>query len=154
MKKVILGLLPLCVGCASVHTEIVIEAPAENVWSVIVDTESYPDWNPVMIEADGKHEVGKTLLYQVQAPGEEVAAIKAKVLEIIPNRLLRQSGGIWGVLTFDHRYQLEEVDGGTKVIQHEDYSGIGLIFWDHKIMAPAYRQSNEALRQRVLGLKN
>ena len=153
MKNLIFGILPFCMGCASVHTEIVIDAPLEKVWSVILDTASYSNWNPVMVQVDGKHEIGKTLTYQVKAPDEKPTEIKAKVKEIVPNSLLRQTGGIWGVLTFNHKYELEKVKGGTKVTQHEDYSGVGVFFWDHKKMERAYKESNEALKKQVLKLK-
>jgi hypothetical protein len=39
-------------------SEIVIEAPSEVVWQVLVDFDSYSDWNPVEIEARGEAVVG------------------------------------------------------------------------------------------------
>ena len=103
-----------------------------------------------MVEVNGLHKEDETLTYQVKAPGKKPAKIKAKVKEVVVNQLLRQSGGIWGILTFDHQYKLQQVENGTKVIQHEDYTGIGLLFWDHKKMEPAYNNSNQALKKRVL----
>jgi hypothetical protein len=73
---------------------------------------------------------------------------------LIAVKELNQSGGFPGILTFDHYYLLEKVDKGTKVIQKEDYSGIGVWFWDNSWIEPAYIKINEALKKRVLELKN
>ena len=36
------------------HTEIIIDATPEQVWSVLTDTESYSKWNDVILEIKGK----------------------------------------------------------------------------------------------------
>ncbi len=36
------------------HTEIIINATPEQVWSVLTDTESYGKWNDIILEMDGK----------------------------------------------------------------------------------------------------
>lgn len=36
------------------HTEIIIDATPEQVWSVLTDTESYPNWNEIILKMDGK----------------------------------------------------------------------------------------------------
>ena len=51
------------------------------------------------------------------------------------------------------KWLLEPVDGGTRVIQHEEYRGIGVWFWDASWVEPAYTQANEALRDRVLQIQ-
>lgn len=38
------------------HTEIIIDASPEQVWSVLTDTESYGQWNDIILEIDGKIE--------------------------------------------------------------------------------------------------
>ncbi|MGF1532747.1 MAG: SRPBCC family protein [Bernardetiaceae bacterium] len=35
------------------HTEIIIDATPEQVWSVLTDTESYPKWNEIILKMDG-----------------------------------------------------------------------------------------------------
>tara|TARA_B100000315_G_scaffold228889_1_gene238049 strand:+ start:509 stop:871 length:363 start_codon:yes stop_codon:yes gene_type:complete len=120
---------------------------------VLIETEKYPDWNPVMTKVDGRHEVGKTLNFNVVVPGEKPLNIKAKVVKVDSQKLLQQKGGIWGVLTFNHQYKFEKVGTSTKVIQKEDYSGVGLLFWDHKKMIKTFGKSNEALKKGVESLK-
>lgn len=36
------------------HTEIIIDATPEQVWQVLTDTESYPDWNEIIVKMDGE----------------------------------------------------------------------------------------------------
>ncbi len=36
------------------HTEIIIDATPAQVWSVLTDTESYPNWNDILLKIDGK----------------------------------------------------------------------------------------------------
>ena len=153
MKKVFYAIFPFCLGCASVNTEVLIDAEPETVWSVLIETETYGEWNPVMVSASASHEEGQTVTYEVHIEDEKPAEITSKVETLSENRLLRQSGGIWGILTFDHQYKLEPIEGRTKVIQREDYAGIGLLFWDHKKMQKVYESSNQELKQRVLSLK-
>ena len=45
------------------------------------------------------------------------------------------------------------LDGGTRVVQHEEYRGLGVWFWDASWVEPAYSKANEALRDRVAQLK-
>lgn len=36
------------------HTEIIIDATPEQVWTVLTDTESYPNWNEIILKMDGE----------------------------------------------------------------------------------------------------
>lgn len=38
-----------------------INAPAETVWQVLTDFESYPDWNPFTVRAESSLEVGESV---------------------------------------------------------------------------------------------
>ena len=87
-------------------------------------------------------------------PNGEIGEIEAEVIKIEEEKELNQYGGMWGILTFDHKYILEPVEGGTRVTQHEEYRGIGVLFWDASWVEPAYGRVNEALRDRVIDIKN
>lgn len=131
------------------HTEIVIDAPPEEVWAVLIDTEKYPEWNPVFVEADGKFEVGTSITNQVIEPGKDPVAMTANVIAVEPLSHINQKGGIPGVITFDHHYYLESEGNGTRVIQHETDKGLYMYFWDSSWVEPAYASVNEALKSRV-----
>ena len=135
----------------SVHTERLIAAPPEAIWALLVDGASYPDWNPVLVEAAGEHRVGETITYQLREPSGRQYELKAKVRKVEPNRELNQVGGVPLVLTFDHQYLLEPADGGTRIVQHEVYRGLGVWFWDESWVEPAYAGVNDALGKRLVG---
>lgn len=141
-------------GHKTVHTELVIPADSKIIWSVLTDTPKYEEWNPIMVKVQGELREGKKLINQFrQADGKEYE-VKSTVRKMVPNELLNQCGGIPGVLTFDHKYVLKPVEGGTRVIQHEEYRGIGVLFWDASSMKSTYEKANEALMNRVTELIN
>lgn len=132
------------------HAEAVVEAPPEKVWEVLTDTAAYPEWNPVFVKVDGTYAEGATVKNSVMFPDGDAVDMDAKVEAVVPNRELRQSGGVPLMLTFDHKWILEPVNGGTKIIQHEVDRGFYLWFWDSDWVEPAYQRTVDALIARVL----
>eukprot|EP00439_Symbiodinium_sp_Y106_P089739 s1_g2275.t1 len=119
-----------------------------------MDTRSYPDWNPVFVQIDGEYVEGGRVTSHVVFPGGAVQSMDVSVDTVIAGRELRQSGGLPGVITFDHRWLLEPVEGGTKVIQHEVDRGLYLWFWDSSWILPAYQSVSDALKMRVDGIED
>ncbi|MEO1033459.1 MAG: SRPBCC domain-containing protein [Bacteroidota bacterium] len=139
-------------GKKSVHHEIPINAAPEKVWSVLMDTDAYDQWNPVMHLLEGKVKEGNTVKYRFTQDEENVSEMGSKVKQIISEKLLNQGGGMPLVITFDHKYILEPTDSGTKLTIHEDYAGIYVNFWNPKPVEEAYQRLNEALKKRVESL--
>ena len=137
-------------GHREVYTELFIPAEPEEIWAVITDAEHYSDWNPVIIKAEGIYELGAKITNHVVENDEKEVVIKSKVMIYEPPYHLNQFGGYQGIITFDHHYILEKTDGGTKLIQKEDYTGFYLHFWDADWVEPAYSRVNLALRDEVL----
>ena len=135
------------------HVELDIPAPPDAVWSVLTDTERYPEWNPTQIAVQGKHVEGEKITATFAPPEGDPLNIEMTVRTVDAPKRLRNGGGTPGVLTFDHSWILEPIDGGTRVIQHEVDGGIGMWFWDSSWIEPAYRRASEALRDRVLALQ-
>ena len=145
---VILVILVLT-GRKSVHHEISIQASPEEVWAVLIDTDSYDNWNPVMKLIEGEVKEGNKVMYRFTQDADNVSEMASKVKKVIPNRLLNQGGGMSLILTFDHKYILEPSNTGTKLTIHEDYRGIGVNFWNPAPVEMAYARLNEALKARV-----
>ena len=136
------------------HVEKTIPAPPDAVWAVLMDTDAYAEWNPVFVEVKGPYTEGAQVLNKVKDPSGALLEMTATVKTLRPNQELRQAGGIPGLLTFDHRWLLEPVEGGTLVTQHEVDRGLGLWFWNSDWIEPAYSATNEALATRVQLLAN
>ena len=150
------GLLLIAVTAAAAvftkktfHVETVISAPPETVWSILVDTDRYPDWNPVFVAVDGDYRKGGTVTNTVRFPDGSDVNMKATVEKLVEGREVRQSGGIPGFLTFEHQWLLEPVEGGTRVIQHEVDRGFWLWFWNSDWIEPAYSKVLDALSKRA-----
>ena len=140
-------------GRKVVHTEIEIAAPESEIWSVLSDAGRYAEWNPVIIKVEGQYELGAELSNTVRDGNGQESVMTSKVVRFVPDKELNQFGGLPGLLTFDHQWILEPTDTGTRVIQHEEYRGIGIWFWDESWVEPAYSKANEALRERVFALR-
>lgn len=140
-------------GHKVVHTEIVIPAPPAKVWSVLTDRASYSEWHPVIAHVEGRLEPGQRIVSAwTDAEGEQ-HRVESDVVRYKEERLLNLYGGPPLILTFDHRFELEPVSEGTRVTQHEEYRGIGVLFWETTRTAAAYAAANEALREYVMGLE-
>ncbi|MCR9097175.1 MAG: SRPBCC family protein [bacterium] len=136
-------------GCKSVHAELFVPASSAEVWSVLMAGDEYGAWNPVLVEVAGTFREGATMSYQMMTSDGTATPVDAEIVKLDPERELNQYGGYPGILTFDHHWILEPVEGGTQVTQHEDYAGVGVFFFDSDFFQQAYERGLEALRERV-----
>ncbi|MEO1514250.1 MAG: SRPBCC domain-containing protein [Bacteroidota bacterium] len=139
-------------GNKSVHTEILIDKSPDTVWEVLVQTDAYKDWNPVMELLEGKLKQGNQVKYRFTQDKDNVSYISSTVKTVIPHELLHQGGGLAFVITFDHKYILEAKGNMTKLSIHEQYKGIYVNFWNPKPVELAYQRLNEAIKNRVESL--
>lgn len=147
----VLALLIILVitGRKSVHHEITINATPAEVWNTLYNMSDYPNWNPVMQLMDGTVQEGNKVKYKFTQDENTSSEITSTVVKVEPYKLLNQKGGIPLVLTFNHKYILEPSGNGTKVTIHEDYTGIGVNFWNPQPVEEAYKRLNNALKNRV-----
>ena len=131
------------------HVETTISAPPDAVWAVLMDTSKYREWNPVFVGVEGAYAEGRTVTNTVRFPNGSDVRMEAAVKRLTTSRELRQTGGVPGLLTFDHQWLLEAVPGGARVIQHEVDRGLWLWFWDSSWIEPAYAEVLTALKERV-----
>lgn len=135
------------------EAEITIAAPPEKVWAVLMDTKSYPEWNPTFVAVSPPYALGAKISSRVKKPDGAFIDMRPTVKTLRVNRELGQAGGVPGILTYHHKWVLEPVAGGTHVRQIDVDRGGFLWFWDSGWVEPAYRRANEALAARVLALE-
>jgi len=107
-----------------VRETIEIDAPPERVWDVLLDFESYPQWNPMFPKLKGSRAVGSRLRGKLKVGGLTIP-LQAKIVACDPNRELRWIGKGPG-LTGEHAQLVESLDNGTRTrfVQHEVFTGV------------------------------
>lgn len=103
-----------------------IAAPPEKVWGILTDFESYPDWNPFIIEASGRLARGERLELRMRPPGGKAMTFKPRVLEVESSRELRWLGRLLvpGLFDGEHWFRLEPSGKGTLLTQGERFTGV------------------------------
>ena len=159
MNKWVMGILVLLavlvvvgwVTRKSVRAEILIQAPPEEVWAVITDPTSYPEWNPIFVSYDGEFAQGNQIALQLKMGESDPVSVQVEVKDFVPKQWIHQGGGILLILTYDHNWYLEALPEGTKVTQYEYYTGVYVLFWNPESARLAYEQGNKNLKARLEG---
>ena len=132
-----------------VRAESVIEVPVEEVWEVITNPTTYGEWNPIFVAYEGTFGPGEPMALQMKMGEGEPVPVSVTVKGYVPLEWMQQSGGYPLILTYDHNWYLEPVEGGTKVTQFEYYTGFYVLFWDPTPAQLAYEQGNKNLKTRL-----
>ena len=136
-------------GRKSVRAELVIAASPASIWSVLMDTSSYRDWNPIFVSAQGVFKEGGTISYQMKIGESPAVGVEPSVRKLEAEREINQFGGLGGVLTYNHTWRLEPMGESTKVSQHEEYRGLYVWFWDPSPVERVYTEALVALQARL-----
>ena len=139
----------------TVQSDIVIDAPAERVWRELLDTGSYPQWNPFIRELDGNLALGERLVVRLRLFGKRPMTFKPVVTVLTPERELRWQARLLLPKLFDvDRYILLEPasTGSVRFIQGETCTGplTPLMFslnLERRLLR-GYRAMNRALKAR------
>lgn len=135
----------------TISASIEIDVPPADVWAVLTDLGSYPEWNPLLREADGEIAVGKRLTFRAFPAHGRPMTIRPRVLVAEPGAELRWMARIPGIIGGEHSFTLSPADGGTHVMQSETFRGI-LVPFSGKNLASSeasFRALNEALKERA-----
>lgn len=109
------------------YTEIRIRATPERIWSILMDFEAYPSWNPFIVYIIGIPGLGEHLQVKMQPPGSARMTFNPKVTVFQPLKKFQWLGHsiIRGIFDGKHTFQLEnQADGTTLFRQYEAFSGI------------------------------
>lgn len=132
-----------------IYTEILIQAPAEDIWAVLVNNQAYPQWNPYHIKVEGEIHVGSQLSVHIQKPNGDQVFIQPHVIQLQPSRILTWGGGIPGIFTGEHTFLLEEQnDFSTLLVQEEMFRGIAVPFASLESIESGYNAMNQALKKQ------
>ena len=136
------------------HTEIEIDAPAQDVWAAVADTGAYPEWNPFIRRLEGELREGARLQVRIEPPGARGMTFKPTVLVAEPGRELRWLGRFLlpGIFDGEHSLRVEPIDERrTRFVQSERFGGI-LVGASKRTLdktEAGFEQMNAALKARV-----
>lgn len=111
----------------SIKTDIIIEAAVSTVWQVLMDKESYPDWNPFIHHIEGEMKVGETLTNTLMQANGKSIQFTPTVLAAEENKEFRWLGHLWmkGIFDGEHYFLLESLSATqTRLIHGENFTGI------------------------------
>lgn len=130
---------------------VVIDAPIERVWRVIVDVNSYHEWNPLIRSAQGEAVFGSRIEMLICPPGLMRRRARVEVLAVETQREFRWLGR-WGlprILDGDHSFLVHALSPTqTQVTQTETFSGI-LASPLAAIIIPRMKQGFEAMNNAL-----
>ncbi|HTA09448.1 MAG TPA: SRPBCC domain-containing protein [Streptosporangiaceae bacterium] len=127
-----------------------IDAPPLEVWAVLTDLASYPQWNPLFPEASGELAVGSSVTLKTVQPRGRTMTVKAIVLAVAPGAELRWTAGLKGIIGGEHAFVLGRQGSGTRLNQSESFGGL-LAPLSGRVLARAeasFRELNEAIKAR------
>ena len=133
-----------------IHTQIQIQSSPAQVWSVLTDFDSYPDWNPFVRSVKGTVALHNTI--EVDLPGMN---FKPVITSFKQDQQFSWLGhlGFKGLFDGEHSFQLiDNQDGSTTFVHSENFKGILVRLFsktlDGKTKA-GFEEMNESLKIEV-----
>jgi hypothetical protein len=133
------------------YTGIDIDAPPERLWQVLMDFESFPQWNPFIREIRGNPKEGEKLKVILKRMKGKDMTINPTVMKSIPNQEFRWLGKIPG-FSGEHIFEIKPNEKGVRFVQREVFTGFLVPFIGKKIVRdtrPSFERMNHALKHKV-----
>src|SRR5690348_16322240 len=94
-----------------IDTQIIIDAPPQRVWAVLIDFARYPEWNPFIRRIQGEPKAGGTLSVEMKPPDGRAVSFFADVIKAEPNSELRWIGNLWAPFLFagQHAFEIQPI---------------------------------------------
>lgn len=135
-----------------IRTEIEIDAAPERVWEVLADLDSYAEWNPHVTSGRGELRAGESIEITVDRIGDKPRTMTVRVSAVDPPRRLQWIGTVGSKWLFEgrHTFDLHSLDDGhSRVVNHEQVSGLLTSFVLSEDPERDYERMNRALKERV-----
>ena len=136
------------------RAEIDIRAPAERIWSILIDFPAYSSWNPFITSAEGVAEKGRRLRVTIKPVDGGAMTFRPRVTEALANRELRWLGHLLvpGLFDGEHCFRIESSAGGARFVQSERFSGALVPLLTRRLergTKPGFEAMNAALKRRA-----
>jgi hypothetical protein len=137
------------------RSQIDIDASPEQVWQMLCDFGSYPQWNPFIIRAEGEAQPNRRLVLRMQPVGARSTTVRPTVVEATPGHRLRWRGrlGMPGIFDVEHVFTITPREaGGVRLSQAEQFRGLLVPVMARSLdrhTQPAFEAMNTALKHRA-----
>jgi hypothetical protein len=108
-------------------TRFEVPQPPDAVWAALCDFAQWAAWNPIIPGIRGAPGPGARLTLSLVSPVlplRRPLPVLVRVVAFEPGRALRWKGGLPGIFTAEHGWQLESAGAGTAVIHEECFRGL------------------------------
>ena len=131
-----------------------IDAPPDVVWGVLLEFDSYPEWNPFVRSIEGVPVEGESLRVRIEPPDSRAMTFEPEVVTVEENRRLVWVGRLFVPFLFDgyHEFHLEPIDRGerTRLLHRETFRGALVpVLLDRDRIERGFAAMNEAIKDRA-----
>jgi len=116
----------------TIKTSIVIQASAEQVWTILTNLDAYVNWNPYIVLARGELVIGHP--FRLRRAGDVTRGAADAAVSAINTNDYTLSWITWWIhsrlLKTEYRFMIEVIDADSiRFLQHETLSGLIPIIW-------------------------
>jgi hypothetical protein len=125
-----------------------IAARQDVVWGILTDFGSYPEWNPFIVDAEGRLQVGERLRVVIRPPRAKARTFRPTVRRVDRPHAFSWLGrlGVPGLFDGEHVHEVQPLEGGgCRYVQSERFSGI-LVPFTGRILSATERGFHEMCR--------
>lgn len=138
----------------AVEHRIGVQAPAEIVWEVVSEFETWTHWNPLYRKAEGQMKIGTALVLEQHLPGEPPRVIQPIVQDWVPYEQLHwRSSRMGGFVTAIRYLEIETMGPANSTFSNgELFMGMLLRFVgreERRKLKAAFAAMGEAVRDRA-----
>lgn len=142
-----------------IETEAFLPCSREQAWAVLIDFASYPEWNPLVLEAEGGPATGARLRLLIARPdgSGKHDRLSARIVELEAPARLAWRGSVPLLFTGRHWFALDDAPGGTRLRHGEEMSGLIPLIGGARMAAsyrPGYERFNAAFAARLAAMKS
>ncbi len=134
------------------RTEIEINASPEAVWNIIIDFESYEEWNPFINRIIGQAKQGGKIEISLHTPAGKNRKYEPTITKVDDGRELRWMGKSW-LLNGEHIFTIEQLQADkVRFIHREVFDGLLAGFFGKSIdtdIRQGFEEMNRSLKVRA-----
>jgi hypothetical protein len=141
----------------AVEHRIGVQAPAEIVWEVVSEFETWTHWNPIYRRAEGQMKIGTALVLEQHLPGEPPRVIQPVVQDWVPYEQLHwRSSRVGGLVTAIRYLEIENMGPASSTFSNGELF-MGLLVRlvrreERRKLKAAFTAMGEAVRDRAEAL--